>query len=333
MIFSESGSDNGKDVDAAFEEYLCRIDAGERVDIEAFLDRHSNCAEELRQAINAEICARALGGADDVAKSPAIDSTRLVPGFDSDHSTWEGEAVLTSVETPQELGDYQLLEPVARGGMGVVFKARQRSLGRIVAVKVMLERWLATDSAIQRFRSEAQLAARLQHPHIVQIHEIGEDGGRFFFAMEFVDGRNLLEIIQENPIPPKRAAEIMACVSEAMEYAHGQELLHRDLKPSNILIDEKNRPRITDFGLACAVGETSDLTRTGEILGTASYMSPEQAMALPSRDLSPASDVYSLGAVLYALLVGHPPFQSDSSLDTLLQVREQDPIPPRKLNA
>lgn len=343
MIFSDDGSQGEESVDSAFEEYLCRIDAGERVDIAAFLEEHAECAEELQQTIEAEQCARSVvraassrrGQPDEIGRRTDrwLDSTRLIPSLEDDDSPFECESKLPSVTTPRELGDYRLLEPVARGGMGVVFKAWQKSLGRVVAVKVMLERWLATDSAIQRFRSEAQLAARLQHPYIVQIYEIGEQDGRFFFSMEFVAGRNLLEIIQENPLPPGRAAEIMVCVSEAMEYAHREELLHRDLKPSNILIDERNRPRITDFGLACAVGETTGLTRTGEILGTASYMSPEQAMAQPTHLLSPASDVYSLGAVLYALLVGHPPFQSESSLETLLQVREQDPIPPGKLNS
>ncbi len=338
MIYPDTGSHDGEAVDAAFEEYLRRIDAGETVDVAAFLQTHAECAEELRQAIEAEQCVRSIGvmWADEECREQVrwLDSTRIGPGpEDDDSSSLECDSIQPSWEMPQELGDYHLLQPLARGGMGLVFKARQKSLGRFVAVKVMLERWLATERAIQRFRSEAQMASRLQHPHIVSIYEIGEHEGRFYFSMEYVSGRNLLEILRENPVSPARAAEIMVCVSEAMQYAHGQRLLHRDLKPSNILIDERNRPRITDFGLACTVGDATDLTRTGEILGTASYMSPEQAMALPSKELGPTSDVYSLGAVLYALLVGHPPFQADNALDTLLQVREQNPIGPAKLNS
>ena len=343
MTSSNPGSQGGAAVDAAFEEYLCRIDAGERVDIPAFLKEHPECAEELRLAIEAEQSARAIGGPvllsdgqNDKSSSQngrLDDATRIAAALDDDSTSLTSVSLRPNWELPNELGDYQLLQPVAQGGMGVVFKARQKSLGRLVAVKLMLQGWIANETAVERFQSEAKLASRLQHPHIVAIYEVGEQDGRFYFSMEFVSGRNLLEILRENPLSPNRAAEIMACVSEAMEYAHLQGLLHRDLKPSNILIDEQKRPKITDFGLACAVGDVSDLTRTGEILGTASYMSPEQAMGLPSSELTPATDVYSLGAVLYALLVGHPPFQADRSLDTLLQVREQEPIPPRKLNA
>ena len=202
------------------------------------------------------------------------------------------------------LGDYELLEEIARGGMGVVYKARQLSLNRIVAVKMILAGQLATKADHDRFHAEAQAAALLDHPNIVPIFEVGEHEGQHYFSMGYVDGQSLAARLAEGPLPPKEAAELVATVAEAVEYAHRQGVIHRDIKPSNILIDSKGRPRVTDFGLAKRVDSGSDLTATGQILGTPSYMPPEQA-AGQINAVGPAADVYALGAT--ALCGAHGP--------------------------
>jgi outer membrane protein assembly factor BamB/tRNA A-37 threonylcarbamoyl transferase component Bud32 len=228
-------------------------------------------------------------------------------------------------------GDYELLEEVARGGMGVVYKARQRSLNRVVALKMILAGQLATEEDVQRFYAEAQMAANLQHPNIVSIHEVGEHDGQHFFSMDFVEGWSLAELVRENPLPPAQAARYVQTVAEAIHYAHQQGVLHRDLKPANVLIDPFAQPRVTDFGLAKRLGQAGGQTITGAIVGTPSYMPPEQAAG--ERDkLGPASDVYSLGAVLYELVTGRPPFRAANLMDTLRQVLEAEPAPPRLLN-
>ena len=228
-------------------------------------------------------------------------------------------------------GDYELLEEIARGGMGIVFKARQSSLKRIVAVKMIRTGGLADAAEIARFRTEAQAAAQLQHPHIVAIHEIGEHGGRQYFSMDFVDGKNLAQIAAGRPVPPQSAAEWLKAIAGAVQFAHQRGVLHRDLKPQNIMVDTEDRPRVTDFGIAKILGGDSTLTRTDAVIGSPSYMSPEQARG--RNDLvGPASDVYSLGAILYELLTGRPPFRGKSPVDTLSQVVNDEPPPPRSLN-
>jgi formylglycine-generating enzyme required for sulfatase activity/tRNA A-37 threonylcarbamoyl transferase component Bud32 len=229
------------------------------------------------------------------------------------------------------LGDYELLEEIARGGMGVVYKARQVSLNRIVAVKMILAGQLATKADHDRFHSEAEAAAVLDHPNIVPVFEVGEHEGQHYFSMGFVDGRSLAARLAEGPLPPKEAAELVATVAGAVDYAHRQGVIHRDIKPSNILIDSKGRPRVTDFGLAKRVDRGSELTATGQVLGTPSYMAPEQA-AGQIKAVGPAADVYALGAVLYAALTGRPPFQAATPLETLQQVLTRDPLAVRELN-
>ena len=235
------------------------------------------------------------------------------------------------------LGDYELLEEIARGGMGVVYKARQISLNRIVAVKMILAGQLATKADHERFHAEAQAAALLDHPNIVPIFEVGEHEGQHYFSMGYVDGSSLSARLVEGPLTPKEAAELVATVAGAVEYAHRQGVIHRDLKPSNILIDSKGHPRVTDFGLAKQVGAPgtpgrgSDLTASGQVLGTPSYMPPEQA-AGQIRTVGPAADVYALGAVLYATLTGRPPFQAATPSETLRQVIEREPLTLRQLN-
>ncbi|MGO9113046.1 MAG: WD40 repeat domain-containing serine/threonine protein kinase [Thermoguttaceae bacterium] len=235
------------------------------------------------------------------------------------------------------LGDYELLEEIARGGMGVVYKARQISLNRIVAVKMILAGHLATKADHDRFHAEAQAAALLDHPNILPVFEVGEHEGQHYFSMGYVDGQSLAARLAEGPLPPKQAAELVATVAQAVEYAHRKGVIHRDIKPSNVLIDSKGRPRVTDFGLAKRVGAPgtpgrgSDLTTTGQILGTPSYMAPEQA-AGQIDTIGPAADVYALGALLYATLTGRPPFQAATSLETMRQVLESAPVALRQLN-
>jgi tetratricopeptide (TPR) repeat protein/tRNA A-37 threonylcarbamoyl transferase component Bud32 len=234
---------------------------------------------------------------------------------------------------PRTFGDYELLAEIARGGMGVVYKARHKGLNRLVAVKMILAGNLANEEAVRRFHAEAEAAAQLRHPGIVAVYEVGDRAGQHFFSMEYVEGQSLAAIARDNPFVPEAAARVMLSIVEAIQYAHAQGVLHRDLKPSNVLIDVDGRPRVTDFGLAKRMNaDSATLTHTDDVIGTPSYMPPEQA-AGKVRELGPTSDVYSLGAMLYELLAGRPPFRASTRLDTLHQVLELEPIAPRVLNA
>jgi eukaryotic-like serine/threonine-protein kinase len=215
--------------------------------------------------------------------------------------------------------------------MGVVYRARQINLDRVVAVKVLPFGQFSSAEAVQRFQTEASAAAGLQHPNIVAIHEVGEVEGRPFFSMDFIEGQTLAEMVREQPLPARRAGAYLKTIAEAVYYAHQHGILHRDLKPSNVLIDETDQPRITDFGLAKRLDSASDLTLTGQVLGSPNFMSPEQAESR-SQAVGPASDIYSLGALLYHLLTRQPPFQADTLTTLLKQVIESDPVPPRMLN-
>ena len=232
---------------------------------------------------------------------------------------------------PARFGDYELLEELGRGGMGVVYRAVQRSLGRVVAIKMLLRRDLASHADLARFRSEAEAAARLDHPGIVPIFEVGEHDGHPFYSMRYIEGTTLAKRLQAGPIPPREGAELLARVAEAVQTAHTRGVLHRDLKPSNILIDTAGKPHVSDFGLAKRLEDDQTMTHTGAIIGTPCYMSPEQA-AGSRGDVGPASDIWSLGAILYQVLVHRPPFQGSSPMDTLLAVLELDPPLPRSLD-
>ncbi len=235
-------------------------------------------------------------------------------------------------QLPRMFGDYQLIEEIARGGMGVVYKARQLPLDRIVAVKMILAGQLASLVDVERFFAEAQAAAQLDDPGIVPIFEVDQHEGQHFIVMSLVDGVSLSQRLADGPLAPREAAELVRLTATAVQYAHERGIIHRDLKPANILLDTDGRPRITDFGLAKRTSHDVSLTATGQIIGTPSFMPPEQA-AGKLEAIGPASDVYSLGAVLYAALTGHPPFQAATTLDTLNQVLEQEPVAPRTLNA
>ncbi len=229
-------------------------------------------------------------------------------------------------------GDYEILREIARGGMGVVFRARQVSLNRTVALKMILAGQLADDTDVKRFHTEAEAAASLDHPGIVPIFEVGQHEGQHYFSMGFVEGRSLSQRLAEGPLPSREAAEMIRRVSEAIEYAHRHGVIHRDLKPANILLDQNGNPRVTDFGLAKKIQGDSGLTGSGQIMGTPSYMPPEQAGGKRG-EAGPAADVYALGATLYALLTGRLPFQAATPMDTVIQVISEEPVPPRRLNA
>ncbi|HEY5991546.1 MAG TPA: protein kinase, partial [Candidatus Udaeobacter sp.] len=230
-----------------------------------------------------------------------------------------------------ELGDYELLEEIGRGGQGVVFRARQKSLNRTVALKVIsLGQW-ASKAHVKRFRREAEAAASLDHPCIVPIYEVGEREGSCYFSMKFVEGGQLDEAVRRTPMPMRQAAELMAKVARTVHYAHEHGILHRDIKPGNILLDAKGEPHLTDFGLARLLESESTVTRTLEVLGTPSYMAPEQA-AGNNAGLSSATDVYGLGAVLYQLLTSHPPFAGGTTFETVRLVLDTEPRQPRLWN-
>jgi serine/threonine-protein kinase len=225
---------------------------------------------------------------------------------------------------------YDVLGKVGQGGMGAVYRARHLRLNRVVALKVIADAPNAPPEALVRFRQEAEMTARLQHPNIVQIHEVGEYPGGSYLALEYVDGPTLDRQISGTPQPPRAAARLVAALAQAVHYAHGQGVIHRDLKPANVLLTAAGVPKITDFGLARHVELESGLTTAGAVLGTPSYMAPEQADGR-LKDIGPHTDVYALGAVLYECLTGRPPFRGATVLDTLAQVRQQDPVPPHRL--
>src|SRR5512133_1313950 len=231
----------------------------------------------------------------------------------------------------KDFGDYELLEEIGHGGQGVVYRARQKSLNRIVALKVIgLAHW-ATEAHVKRFRLEAEAAASLNHPCIVPIYEVGERDGAGYFSMGLVEGGQLDAVAKREPIPIRDAAELIAKLARTVSYAHEHGILHRDIKPGNILLDAKGEPHLTDFGLARLVETESTVTRTMEVLGTPSYMAPEQAVGNNER-VTNATDIYGLGAVLYQLLTGHPPFAGGTTCETVRLVLDTEPRQPRLLN-
>ena len=230
-----------------------------------------------------------------------------------------------------EFGDYELLEEIGRGGQGVVYRARQKSLNRTVALKVIaLGQWSSTPH-LKRFRHEAEAAASLEHPQIVPIYEIGERDGSCYFSMQFIEGGQLDQILKREPMSPRRAAELLVKIARTVQFAHEHGILHRDIKPGNILVDKNGEPHLTDFGLARLIEQQSTVTNSFDVLGTPSYMSPEQA-AGRTKELTAAADVYSLGAVFYQMLTGEPPFAGGTTYETIRMVLESEPRNPRTRN-
>jgi tetratricopeptide (TPR) repeat protein/tRNA A-37 threonylcarbamoyl transferase component Bud32 len=234
---------------------------------------------------------------------------------------------------PRRFGGYDLLEVLGRGGMGVVFKARQRGLARLVALKMILAGRDAGEAELARFKTEAEAAARLQHPNIVQIHEVGAHHGRAYLALEFCPGGGLDRKLSGTPLPPGEAARLVETLGRAVHAAHQAGVVHRDLKPANVLLAADGTPKVSDFGLAKMLDEAGQ-TASGAVMGTPSYMAPEQAgyrPGAPAAGVGPAADVYALGAILYECLTGRPPFRAPTALETLLQVQTDEPVPPRQL--
>jgi WD40 repeat protein len=300
----------GDPLDPVVADYLQQVEAGTPPDRDKVLAMHPDLADRLN-AFFADL--------DRFGKQA---SAFRLPGADSTVSS-DGSAG-TDLPRVRYVGDYELLEEVARGGMGVVFKARQVSLNRVVALKMILAGTYATDAARRRFEQEAEAAAGLDHPNILPIYEVGEHEGHQYFSMK---------LVEETPWPaesPRMAIRGLSQVARAVHYAHQRGILHRDLKPSNILLDHDGTPYVTDFGLAKKVDAEDGRTRTGAVVGTPAYMAPEQARG--EKGLTTAVDVYSLGAILYESLTGRPPFHGETALDTLRQVTDRDPDHPRAVN-
>ena len=246
-----------------------------------------------------------------------------------------GETIELAGERPYgmpfpEVAGYEILGELGRGGMGVVYKARQVRLNRLVALKMILAGEHAGTEAAVRFLAEAEAVARLQHPHIVQIYAFGDQDGRPYFAMEYVAGGSLADRLDGTPWPAGDAARLVETLARAIHEAHRQGIVHRDLKPANVLLTADGTPKVADFGLAKWLDVEAGLTRTDHVLGTPSYMAPEQAEG-GATQVGPAADVYALGAILYELLTGRPPFRAATALETLEQVKSAEPIAPGRL--
>ena len=280
-----------------------------------------NCADKIFDDAPKGLCPACL-------IDTAIDLFRSEDGEELEQSQLSNE---NGAQNLRDLGDYELLEEIGRGAQGVVYRARQKSLNRLVALKIIgLGHW-ATKAHVKRFRLEAEAAARLDHPFIVPIHEIGQSNGSCYFSMQLVEGGQLDQVVKREPMPSRPAAELIAKLARTVHHAHQRGILHRDIKPGNILLDAKGDPHLTDFGLARLLETESSVTRTTEALGTPSYMAPEQARG-DNAQLSSATDVYGLGAVLYQLLTGYPPFLGDTTYETIRLVLDTDPRQPRLLN-
>jgi serine/threonine-protein kinase len=311
------------DSDPTFEllhRYLDDLHHGRAPDRSALLRDHPGLGELLD-------CVESL---DRLAPPPEPPSAPDATVVFSDGVVASGTAPSSTPAARTRFGKYQLEGELGRGGMGVVYKAVQVDLGRPVAIKMILANHLASADLLGRFQDEARAAAGLNHPHIVTVYEAGQIDGQPYFAMQYVAGSCLSQRLRDGPLPPDEAARIVLAIARAVEHLHAHGIVHRDLKPSNILLDDDGQPYVTDFGLVKLLDHDSHRTSTGAIVGTASYMSPEQAAGKVAQ-VGPLSDVYSLGAILYESLTGRPPFHEESPLDTLVQVLESDPVPPRQI--
>ena len=296
-------------------DYADRSVRGESLDLEQACQQHPAFETDLRELWGTVVVANAAGREQRDLELPST-----------------GELRVPRLELPCAFSSYVLEAEIGRGGMGIVYRATRSSDGEPVAIKMILKGDFATDAEKQRFDAESEAAARLNHPNIVPIYEVGEHEGRAFFCMKLIRGQSLAERLVRGPMANEKAASVMNDICSAIEYAHQQGILHRDLKPSNIMLDDDNCAYIADFGLAKnSTGNQVSLTKTGAVMGTPSYMAPEQAAGERGR-LGPLTDVYSLGAILYHMLTGRPPFLGASPVDTIMMVLEQDPVSPRAIN-
>lgn len=324
---TESSQQREAAFDRVIHQYYQAIERGKFVEPDSFIAQHSQFADELKSFF-ADL--QIINNVPDIDTSPKTTG----PNGPSSH-----HPILPSVKPGDSLtyvGEYRILEEIARGGMGVVYRARHEQLGRDVALKMILTGALANRSEVDRFRREAKSAATLRHPNIVAVHEIGDHQGSHYFTMDYIESVSLSDRLREGSLPPIDAAKLLETIAQATHHAHKQGILHRDLKPANVLIDNLGQPHITDFGLAKTIIATdaesqAEITQTGQIIGTPSYMAPEQAAA-KHQLVSVASDVYSLGGILYACLSGRAPFVAESTLETLRRVIHEEPLPTRILN-
>jgi len=294
-----------------------------------------NCQEMGRGEMGATT--DGLTSLEDRSHQPAIGET--VPPVESDRTTdfsIDAAALVSEPATRSRTArgyptvpGYEILGELGRGGMGVVYRAKQLGLNRHVALKMILSGAHAAPQQLVRFRAEGEAVAQLQHSNIVQIYDVGELDGLPFFSLEFVGGGALDQLIKEKPLIPHQAASIVDTIARAMHYAHQRNIVHRDLKPANILLTPDGQPKITDFGLVKRLEDEASQTRTGTVMGTPSYMAPEQARG--DKEVGPLADVYALGSILYCLLTGRPPFMAASAIDTVMQVLKEEPVPPRRL--
>jgi tetratricopeptide (TPR) repeat protein/tRNA A-37 threonylcarbamoyl transferase component Bud32 len=326
-------------------EYLEAVESGQSPDRDALLAAHPDLAADLARFFAghdrlqrlASPLREAAQAAQDLPPDPTADRTETLTGAPAEPHRPDPEPTQPLDDAPatgdtvRYFGDYQLNAEIARGGMGIVYRARQVSLNRPVALKMLLHGVLASEEERRRFRVEAEAAATLDHPHIVPIHEVGEHDGHAYFSMKLVEGGSLATHRTRYVEDPKAAARLVATVARAVHHAHQRGVLHRDLKPSNVLLDAAGAPHVVDFGLARRVESDDDLTRTGAVLGTPAYMAPEQA-ASRRGEITTATDIYGLGAILYVLLTGQAPFRGDSAMDTLEQVKTRAPEPPSAHN-
>jgi tetratricopeptide (TPR) repeat protein/tRNA A-37 threonylcarbamoyl transferase component Bud32 len=304
---------------------------GEAPDSAEWLARHASFAPELAQFLANR--ARLQEAAEPLrqavrAMAAVAPSSRALPSPTSQESTG---ALPAAEMIGRSVGEHDLLEAIGQGGMGLVYRARHRRLQRLVALKMLRTNVLSAAGDVQRFRNEAEVLAQLDHPHIVPIHDVGEHEGRVYFSMKLIEGGGLDGQLERFRDDPKGAAHLVAQVARAVHHAHQRGILHRDLKPSNILLDREGQPHVSDFGLSKRIESDGSLTQTGAIVGTPQYMAPEQTSGRKGA-VTTATDVYGLGAVLYALLMARPPFQGETVLETLEQVREREPETPHRIN-
>src|SRR5262245_46773055 len=299
--------DRDERVDAALAEYLAACDAGDPPQRAAFLARFPDLADSLAAFLD--------------------DHERMRRAADLDRASCQSPAQ-RPLGTVRYVGDYELLAEIARGGMGVVYRARQASVNRVVALKMILAGSFATEADLRRFRVETEAAANLDHPNILPIYEVSEHEGRPYFTMKLAEGGSLDKRV--GGLSVREAAALLVKLARAVQFAHQRGILHRDLKPANVLLDARGEPLIADFGLAKRVDGGAGATQSGAIVGTPAYMSPEQARG--QKGISTAADVYALGAILYECLTGRPPFRAATAAATVLQVITQEPASPSRLN-